>query len=130
MKKGYTLTELLAVIAIIALIFVLVFVNIVKKSNEFKSQSSEKVKETIEASAKSYFYNNNNLKQDAKINKFLVISYNDLKDNGYLSDRIMDVESYNQIDMQNSCVCVRYNTSTYEYTFEAQEPCSCNANSN
>ena len=126
MKKGYTLTELVAVIAIIALIFVLVFVNIVKKSNEFKSQSSEKVKETIEASAKSYFYNNNNLKQDAKINKKLEIKYSELKSNGYLSDSIMDVESYNQ----NSCVCVRYNTSTYEYTFEAQESCSCNANSN
>ena len=126
MKKGYTLVELLAVIAVIALIFALIFVGIVKKSNEFKGESNEEIKTLIESSGKSYFYNSNELRQEAKINKKVIISYNDLKNNGYLSEKLIDVETYKKIDINNSCVCVKYNTSNYEYTFEAQQPCNCN----
>ena len=124
MKKGYTLIELLAVILIVALISVLALTAIVKKTNQFKEISNQKAKELILSSAKSYLYNNKVLKQDIKNAGSGVIQYKTLKNSNYLNDKLIDLKTYEEIDINNSCVCVKY--ENYKYTFSISQPCNCN----
>ena len=123
-KKGYTLVELLAVIVIIAIIATLAITNIAKKSGQLKDISSSKVEELITSSAKSYFYNNNLLRQQVKSNGSAVIQYKTLKDNDYINDNLMDIRTYKKIDIDSSCVYVRY--SDYKYIFTVEQPCNHN----
>lgn len=123
-KKGYTLVELLAVIVIIAIIATLAITNIAKKSGQLKDISSSKVEELITSSAKSYFYNNNLLRQQVKSNGSAVIQYKTLKDNDYINDNLMDIRTYKKIDIDSSCVYVQY--SDYKYIFTVEQPCNHN----
>ncbi|MBQ9023665.1 MAG: prepilin-type N-terminal cleavage/methylation domain-containing protein [Bacilli bacterium] len=123
MKKGYTLVELLIVVVIISIIAILALTNITKNTSKVKNISSKKVEELIKSSAKSYFYNNKQLRQDVKNGAKGKIPYSTLKDKSYLNDNLINVKTYKKIDINNSCVCVTY--SNYEYIFNIQQPCDC-----
>ena len=124
MKKGYTLVELLAVILIISIIAVLALTRINDNSSKLKEISQEKFQNLIKDSAKSYFYNNKNIKQRVKNGEKVPISYTTLKENKYLSEKLINLRTYKKMNVENSCVCVEY--SNYKYLFEVQQPCSCN----
>lgn len=124
MRKGYTLVELLAVIVIIAIIAILALANISKKSNELRVLSNDQVEKLIKSSARSYFYNNNAFRQEVKNTGKGTITYKTLKDNNYLSNNLKNLTTYKDIDIDSSCICVKY--ENYEYTFNIKQPCNCN----
>ena len=124
MRKGYTLVEILAVIVIISMIAVLALNRINEQSSQFKEISSEKYEKLIKSSAKSYFYNNKNLKQKVKNGNRYAITYTLLKQKGYLSEKMINLKTYRNINVENSCVCVEY--KDYKYIFIVQQPCNCN----
>ena len=123
MKKGYTLVELLAVIMIISIIAILALTRINDYTSKLKETSNDKFQTLIKSSAKSYFYNNKNLKQKVKNGNRTAIHYTTLKENNYLSERLINLKTYKKLNVEQSCVCVDY--VDYKYVFEVEQPCSC-----
>ena len=120
-KKGYTLVELLAVFLIIALIAVLALTAITKYSAKFKKLSDKKVEELIVSSAKSYVYNRRSFKESIRNGHPEPITFEELRDSGYLSNKLKDLKTYKERDISDSCVWVTY--ENYKYVFEVEQPC-------
>ena len=123
MKKGFTLVELLAVLFIIGLISVLAIATITKHANELKKISNSEIEELIKSSAKSYIYDNENIKKNVKAGKKVSIEYQLLKQEGYISNDIVDIKSYKKIDINKYCVCVTYENYDYIYNIMLKEEC-------
>lgn len=125
-KKGFTLVELLAVILIIAIIAALALTLISKYSSKMKNLSTSMVEELVKSSAKSYLNNNQKLKEEIKNTGTGVITYNDLKEKGYLNDKLSEYEqnvSDSSINLSNVCVGVSYNYSENKYSYVVQYEC-------
>ena len=123
-KKGFTLVELLAVIVLILLISALALTNITKKSNEMKEMSNYQFEKALTSSAKMYVSKNNNIKNELKTGATVKVEYTTLQDKGYLPDKIKSVKTYNEINVEDYCVCVKY--LNYEYSYEVKKIADCN----
>lgn len=120
-KKGYTLVELLAVFLIIALIAVLALTAITKYSAKFKKLSDKKVEELIVSSAKSYVYNRRNIKEKIRNGEEEIITFEELRDSGYLSNKLKDLKTYEERDISDSCIRITY--ENYKYVYIVEQPC-------
>jgi len=106
-NKGFTLVELLAVVAILVIIMLVAIPNISSSIERTRNKQDEGTKKIIESAARLYYskYRGTITSSDCKI------SVNTLKDEGYLGDE--DVSNFNG--------CVIYDgTSLGNYT----ETCS------
>jgi len=93
-KKGYTIIEMLAVITLLSLLSYLVVTNL-GESHAFMNETNEETYyRNIKSAANLYVSNNYELMNKIGTDGELIITINDLIDNGYiLSDNLKDTDN-------------------------------------
>lgn len=136
--KGFTLVELLAVIAIMGMLAVIMVPTISGVIEENKKNNSENLKNSIKSSARAYISdnryeikldnkscNNNNTKREifsinnktileSKITVELLVNEGYLKSN---SGEIIDPKTNKSIDKNNSYIKVTYDCSSKDFKY-------------
>ena len=120
-RQGYTLVELLAVLLIISLISAMAITFIVRKSNEMRTLSNKQLENMIISSAKSYINTNDIVKTKIRSGIPVEIEYTKLK--GYLPDKMINITTYNDININNYSVCAKYSNYKYSYTIVTKGNC-------
>ena len=122
MKKGFTLIELIAVIAILATVSMIVFPNISEVIHSSKQTLHEDQIKDIEASAQKWATDNLELLDSTHLNN-VYISLSSIQSMGYLEkDSITDPLTREKM---NGCIKISYNlqAQSYEYKY-SEETCS------
>lgn len=122
-KKGFTLVELIAVLAIVSILSTFVLVNIIQKANKMKQISSDEVDEALISSAKTYVSKNTYLKSRVKSGEIVEIEYTTLKNEGYLPDNMLHVTTYQKMDINDSSICFKYVDNKYTYYVRLKDKC-------
>ena len=122
-KKGFTLVELIAVLAIVSILSTFVLVNIIQKANKMKQLSSDEVDEALISSAKTYVSKNTYLKSRVKSGEIVEIKYTTLKNEGYLPDNMLHVTTYQKMDINDSSICFKYIDNKYTYYVRLKDKC-------
>lgn len=123
MKRGFTLVELLGVIAILGLIALITFPII----NDAFSDSSENLLksqiESIEGVARSWGAQN-----ISKVDDCYILTLEELKKSGLLENKdVMNPETNEELD---GCIKINYDGSINQYTYTYTEASLCNCSSN
>jgi type IV pilus assembly protein PilA len=106
-NKGFTLVELLAVLAILVIIMTIALPNISSSIERSKAKQNSAMEKVIISAGKLYVSNHkNNIQTDG--NNKCYISMNKLTDENYLSKE--DIENF-------TGSYIIYNSSDYTYTF-------------
>lgn len=109
MKKGFTLTEMIAVIGIIALMAIMILPKLLNQVNEKRIELSDTTKKMIYSAAE--LYANENIASYPKIaNSSYCIKISTLVDLGYLKKPLTDVKTGKDIDLTN---LVKINVDEY-----------------
>lgn len=137
--KGFTLVELLAVIAIMGMLAVIMVPTISGVIEENKENSKKNLENSIKSSARAYISDNryeirlDNQSCNNNITKREIVSINNeiiteskitvklLVDKGYLksnSGNIINPETNKSIDKGNSYIKVKYNCSSKDYKYD------------
>ena len=118
-KKGFTLVELLVIIAVIAVISSFALISIDKKSSQFSTLSNEKLKQIIESATHSYIISNNELMNKVKSNdKGYTIKLNTLIEKGYISNKdLKNLKTRKDIDPSNVEITVVYSLNTEKTSY-------------
>lgn len=121
-KKGFTLIELIAVIAILATVSMIVFPNISEVIHSSKQTLHDDQIKDIEASAQKWATDNLELLDSTHLNN-VYISLSSIQSMGYLEkDSITDPLTREKM---NGCIKISYNlqAQSYEYKY-SEETCS------
>ena len=111
MKKGFTLVELLVVLAILGVVGTISFVSINKVLLKGKQKTLETQYKLIESAAANYI--NNNL--DKELSDEFYLNVNDLYSSGYLNkDKAINPITNEQIE---GCVHIYKADNTYRYQY-------------
>ena len=114
MKKGFTLVELLVVIAVIAGISVVAVTSLIGIADNRKEESWENVKMTIESAAKTYYKNNGYLFENVD-NAYAWITVGKLVNEGYLNV-VKNPKTGKEVSYCNRVLIKIVNgTATYKY---------------
>lgn len=124
MKKGFTLMELLAVIAILGIVTVITAPIITGSINESKNSAYERQKNLIIEAARSYMSKN-----PAKLGTSVTVQT--LKNDGFLGNKNIKNPLYvagstdekTKIQNFNGIVCVTYSSNKYNYTYKESDAC-------
>ena len=123
-KKGFTLTELLAVITILAIILLIVFPvtkNAINKSREnaYEVQVNQIVEQTHRWAA-----DNNNLLPDIDSKQTYYVTLSELINGGYIKNS-EDGKLYDPRDNSemNGCVVIKYSSNYNQYIYYYNEVC-------
>lgn len=140
--KGFTLVELLAVIAIMGMLAVIMVPTISGVIEENKENSKKNLENSIKSSARAYISDNryeirlDNQSCNNNITKREIVSINNeiiteskitvklLVDKGYLksnSGNIINPETNKSIDKGNSYIKVKYNCSSKDFEYDEIE---------
>ena len=127
-KKGFTMVEVLIVVAIIAVLAVTIIPMISKYMQQGKDDYNQKLKNQLLVSGKEYYTNN---KDKLPVKNYLGV-YKDGKDYSYISLPEMQSENYISKDFvdsdgrecSKSYVYVRQNTYNNEYDWHACLKCT------
>jgi len=119
MKKGFTLVELLAVIAILGIVATITVPIVSTSISESKNKAYDRQKDLIISAAMSYMSKNASLLPKSGSYKVLV---SDLKNNGFLENKTIK-NPINGSSMDNSFVCVSYSSNKYNYMFKESGNC-------
>lgn len=106
MKKGFTLIELIIVIALLGVLAILVVPNLIEMRNETLTKEYNSLKERIKSAALEYGYDNINDLSNTCFN----VTVNTLIDNNYLSAD-NDGKLYNSLtgeELNEKSVCIKY----------------------
>lgn len=123
MKKGFTLVELIAVVAILGLIAAIVYPSINSIIKSSKDDSFESQKKVVLKAAQEWGVDNVNLLPNSG-KKSLTLSA--LINGGYIAnDELKDPRDGKQL---KGCVMVEYTSNQYKYSFEESESV-CNSTS-
>ena len=117
MKKGFTLVELLVVIALLAIIAVLVTTSVIGIMNRSRSSLSDTQKDTLEKAAEQWgVVNADKMPLDSSIYE---VDINTLANDGYIDSS--DLE--NPINSKDLCgvVQISYDTSKNQYRYKFVE---------
>ena len=124
-QKGFTLTEILAVLVLISVLAILVVPSIINYVNESKEEISKVTSELIYSGAKLYVESKPNEYPKELGNEFCV-SLHEVVDANYLSAPILDSVSGNEIDL-NKFVHIKsgYDNELQmnKFEFEITESC-------
>lgn len=116
-KKGLTLVELMAVLAVIALLAVIIFPVITNNIKESKEDARKIQEASIKEAATQYLADN------VGTNIFLsgnveTITLQTLVDEGYLNGEYEDPETGKQYNLLASNVTITKSDNSYEYSIE------------
>lgn len=118
-KKGFTLVELLAVIAILGLLIAIISPVVKNLINDSENNLSEQQKKLVVEATKKYMIENSELLPEGSDRAIVYMS--DLIDKGVIdNDKIIDPKSKGEI---NGCVVVSYNNefNQYDYNYSDNE---------
>ena len=119
MKKGFTLVELLAVIAVLALIAAIAYPIVTGLISDMKENASESQKREIIDAAKYWAQDNSGLLSDT-VGDIYTISIEKLKTDGYLTnEKLRDIDT----DTILKKACVKITTQEHKYTYEYFKNC-------
>ena len=115
-KKGFTLVEVLAAIAIIGILATLIVTNVLKDVNDGKDNYNDKLKSQLTLSAKTYYTEHREeLPKLANNRAYSYVTVPEMQSNNYITNEFVDS---NGNECSPSYVYVRekgYNTNNYEY---------------
>lgn len=94
-KKGFTLIELIAVFALIAVLSVVIGINMNKLKNNTLEKKYNAYKDELETAACVYAYKNNKNKNN---NSIASVSFYTLIDNGYISKNLENPKTKKTVD--------------------------------
>lgn len=115
MKKGFTLVELLAVIAILGIISLIVIPPINTSIKNSREGAYLKQVNIIETAAKKWGVENDSLLPEIGSDEILTIDLNTLYTLGYLKEKkIIDPRTEDEL---KGCVKLSYNTSYNQYEY-------------
>lgn len=118
-NKGFTLVELLAVIALLAIIAAITFPFIQDSINESKENAYKEQVRTIEYAAKRWAADNSEqLNQKAQYK-----SVDFLKQNGYLASNKEIIDQRDNTPMEG-CVKITYDADYKQYKYQYGNNCS------
>ena len=116
-KKGFTLVELLAVIAILGLLIAIISPVVKNLINDSEDSLSEQQKKLVVEATKKYMIENSELLPEGSDRAIVYMS--DLIDKGVIdNDKIIDPKSKGEI---NGCVVVSYNNEFNQYDYNYSE---------
>lgn len=121
--KGYTLSELLAVIVLIALISTMALTAVAQKSKTLRDMSQAQFEKLIISSAKSYVEDHRSLKDKAKFGENVKITYTTLKNAKLIPDTMRDLTTFENKPIDSYSVCLKYVDYKYNYTITTSENC-------
>ena len=124
-KKGFTLIEVIMVIAIITILSLILIPNVMVLINENKKRSCEKMIDNIESAAKMYVNQNKyELGFDCVDNKTKGITLETLVDAGYLGGELVNPINKEKIDLKSE-VSVTYNCKVKGFKYKVNN-INCN----
>lgn len=109
-KKGFTLTEILAVIAILGVILAIAVPSYNSLSKKFEKAYYEKLEGSVLAAAKSY-YKENAESRPAELLYSSVVTFSDLKEN----KNIDDIKGYKSVDDLKGRIIIVKKVEGYDY---------------
>lgn len=109
-KKGFTLTEILAVIAILGVILAIAVPSYNSLSKKFEKAYYEKLEGSVLAAAKSY-YKENAESRPAELLYSNVVTFSDLKE----SKNIDDIKGYKSVDDLKGRIIIVKKVEGYDY---------------
>ena len=115
-KKGFTLIEVIMVIAIIAVLSIILAPNVMVFINKNNKKSCEKVISNIESATKMYV-NQNKYELNFSCNTSKEITLKTLVDAGYLTKNITNPINKEEISLDNT-VSVTYNCDNKIFTYK------------
>jgi len=118
-KNGFTLLEVLGVIALLGLIALLVVTLSTRMLNQSKQSLYDSQKETIIAAAKKWTIPNSNELPMTSTEEAYNLSFNKLAEDGYIdSDELIDPRNNKKIC---GYIKITYNDSNRQYKYEVIE---------
>ena len=117
-KKGFTLIEVIMVIAIIAILSIILAPNVMVLINKNNERSCEKLIDNIKSAAKMYVNQNKyELGFDCDKNKTKGIKLQTLVDAGYLGGELVNPINKKEINLESK-VLVTYDCSVKGFKYE------------
>ncbi len=117
MKKGFTLVELLAVIALLGIIMFITVPIITSVLSSAKSSLNSEQEEMIVMAARNWGVTN------ASSNTKGYVTIKELQASGYLSDsKVKNLVNKSDLSL-SSKVCIKYENNQYVYTYKGNEAC-------
>lgn len=116
-KKGFTLTEILAVIAILGVILAIAVPSYNSLSKKFEKAYYEKLEDSVLAAAKSY-YKENAESRPAELLYSNVVTFSELIDN----KNIDDIKGYKSVDDLKGRIIIVKKVEGYDYKMCYLEP--------
>lgn len=114
MKKGFTLVELMSVIAIISLIAILTFPPVVSRIKSARGSNENTAKSTIITSFKNYLADNaSNYDNDEDV----CLAINTLINNDYVKE---DIVKFDDVDLSNKSVLYSVSDNSYNIVDECE----------
>lgn len=122
-RKGFTLIEVIMVIAIITILSLILIPNVMVLINENKKRSCEKMIDNIESAAKMYV-NQNKYELGFDCNKTKGIKLKTLVDAGYLGGELVNPINKKEISLESE-VLVTYDCSVKGFKYKVNN-INCN----
>ena len=122
-KKGFTLIEVIMVIAIITILSLILIPNVMVLIDKNKERSCEKMIDNIESAAKMYV-NQNKYELGFDCNKTKGIKLKTLVDAGYLGGELVNPINKEKIDLKSE-VSVTYNCKVKGFKYKVNN-INCN----
>lgn len=124
MKKGFTLTEMLGAIVILAMIALIAFPPILNRIKDSTNAENEAVQKLIVNAAKSYVNTNKNTFQLVN-GKTYCITLQELVDENLLRSSIVDSKTDEVLDM-SKIVKVTVSSGKFNYQYNPSSGCVAN----
>ena len=123
MKNGFTLVELLAILAVLGVILLVSVPSIVSTNQKLKQQDYERYVNNIENAAEIYVETHSDREEYAELkatkNKTLTISTDTLITSGVIQGTLKNPKTNVQLTEENGFVTVRNENSTLKYTYSS-----------
>ena len=119
MKKGFTLVELLAVIAVLALVAAIAYPVVTNVINDMKESAAESQQRIVIDAAKYWVSENDSVLSDT-VGDIYTLNVSTLKEGEYITNAdLRDLEKSNVINT----ACVKITTGENKYTYEFIKKC-------
>jgi type IV pilus assembly protein PilA len=115
-KKGYTLIELLAVLAIMAAILLVAVPSISKQLAGIEENNYSQFKQNLYLAAESYVNSNTSASNTLKNDKKLCVKISDLISGGWVRSTLTNPKTGENVS-NNSSVYIVNDNSEYKYTY-------------